>query len=69
MDDALGNKVPYTLSTASFDPVTEDLVIDTSTPADESIYIRAFAASGVEYFYPFHLEVCGGERVVKTKGP
>ena len=55
MDDALGNKVPYTLSTASFDPVTQDIVIDTSTPAVESIYIRAFGESGVEYFYPFHL--------------
>ena len=34
MDDALGNKVPYTLSTASFDPLTKDIIIDTSTPAD-----------------------------------
>mgnify|MGYP001093612564 CR=1 FL=1 len=59
MDDALGNKVPYTLSTASFDSVTQDIVIDTSTPASESIHIRAFTESGVEYFYSFHLEVCG----------
>ena len=61
MDDTLGNKVSYNLSTASFDPVTQDIVIDTSTPAVESIYIRAFGESGVEYFYPFHLEVCGDE--------
>jgi hypothetical protein len=69
MDDALGNKVPYPLSTASFHPVTQDIVFDTSTTADESIYIRAFGESGVEYFYPFHLLVCGGEKVIRIDGP